>query len=140
MERYNDLKQMLCRGIVAANLFFSPVQPEIQPQQDQDPIICTAEDTNQRFSVNLVSQYDEILSATFQAYSKIRYRLPNLDLSSELICTISEGLEKLPSPYLYIQNIIVFPFTYFEGEYVRNLLGDEQSWVVFLQARSFLGR
>lgn len=131
MERIKGYKDILLRSFFALHLATSAVQPPDAQLVDSEPIICTSDEINERYGIRLVDKVDTELSEKFSAHN-FRFREPNLDVSSEMICAIEEALGRLPNPSLYIQNIIFFPsfFLSGEGQYLNDPFSEQENWII----------
>lgn len=131
MERLKGYKDTFLRSVFAFQLATSAVQPAELEIVYPEPIICTSDDISERYSIRLVDKVDTELSEKFSVYN-FRFIEPNLDATPEMICAVEEALEKLPSPSLYIQNIIFFPnfFLSGNGHYLNNPFSDGESWII----------
>ena len=131
MERIKDYKSTFLRSIFALHLATSAVQPPESEIINPEPIICTADDINERYGIRLVDRVDMDLSGKFAAYN-FRFIEPNLDASPEMICAVEEALGRLPNPSFYIQNVIFFPefFLSGDGSYLNDPFDEGENWMI----------
>jgi hypothetical protein len=131
VERIKNLKKALVSGISALQLAVTTLPLEAQPLTHSEPITCSIENINQRYSgIKLHDRLDQGLSNRFLEYNP-RFSLANLEATTEMICAVSEGLDQLPSPNLYINNIIFFPFNYrAEGEHLSDPFDEGENWII----------
>jgi hypothetical protein len=136
VERLDPLKSLILRGYSALHLAFSSVPLDTQDLLPPEPIICSVEDINQRYGVKLHANFNPEISARFKTLRQ-PFVAPNLEATNEMICAVSEGLDKLPNPRFYINNIIFFPYSqYAEGLHLRDPFEEQENWIVIYYRQS----